>query len=306
MPITPTKHIWMNGELVPWEDAKIHVLSHSLHYGTGVFEGIRAYETNDGTAVFRLTEHIERLHRSARVYRVPLEWSVAELVKACRTVMRDNELEAGYIRPLVYYGLGAIGLNPTGATSHTAIAAWRWGAYLGEEGVLNGIRVGVSSWRRISPAAFVPVAKGCGQYLNSVMAKMEANSNGYDEALLLNSDGNISEGSGENVFVVRGGVVFTPSIASGILDGITRHTVMTLLSRDGIEVREETLTRGDVFNADEVFFTGTAAEVTPVREIDNRPIGTGRPGPVTRRAQELFQRLVSGGDLELGAWLEYV
>lgn len=302
----PSMYIWMDGELVPWEDATVHVLSNALHYGTGVFEGIRAYETNDGTAVFRLTEHIERLHRSARVYRVPLEWSVAELVKACRTVMRDNELEAGYIRPLVYYGLGAIGLNPTGATSHTAIAAWRWGAYLGEEGVLNGIRVGVSSWRRISPAAFVPVAKGCGQYLNSVMAKMEAISNGFDEALLLNSDGNISEGSGENVFVVRGGVVFTPSIASGILDGITRHTVMTLLSRDGIEVREETLTRGDVFNADEVFFTGTAAEVTPVREIDNRPIGTGRPGPVTRRAQELFQRLVSGGDLELGAWLEYV
>ena len=302
----PSMYIWMDGELVPWEDATVHVLSNALHYGTGVFEGIRAYETNNGTAVFRLTEHIERLHRSARVYRVPLEWSVAALVKACRTVMRDNELEAGYIRPLVYYGLGAIGLNPTGATCHTAIAAWRWGAYLGEEGVLNGIRVGVSSWRRISPAAFVPVAKGCGQYLNSVMAKMEAISNGFDEALLLNSDGNISEGSGENVFVVRGGVVFTPPIASGILDGITRHTVMTLLSRDGIEVREETLTRGDVFNADEVFFTGTAAEVTPVREIDNRPIGTGRPGPVTRRAQELFQRLVSGGDPELGAWLEYV
>ena len=292
--------------LVPWDEATVHVLSNALHYGTGVFEGIRAYETNDGTAVFRLTEHIERLHRSARAYRVPLEWSVAELVEACRTVMRDNEMEAGYIRPLVYYGLGAIGLNPAGATSHTAIAAWRWGAYLGEEGVLNGIRVGVSSWRRISPAAFVPVAKGCGQYLNSVMAKMEAISNGFDEALLLNSDGNISEGSGENVFVVRGGVVFTPPIASGILDGITRHTVMTLLSREGVEVREATLTRGDLFNADEVFFTGTAAEVTPVREIDNRPIGTGRPGPVTRRAQEMFQRLVSGGDPELGAWLEYV
>ena len=302
----PSMYIWMDGELVPWDDATVHVLSNALHYGTGVFEGIRAYETNDGTAVFRLTEHIERLHRSARAYRVPLEWSVAELVEACRTVMRDNEMEAGYIRPLVYYGLGAIGLNPAGATSHTAIAAWRWGAYLGEDGVLNGIRVGVSSWRRISPAAFVPVAKGCGQYLNSVMAKMEAISNGFDEALLLNPDGNVSEGSGENVFVVRGGVVFTPPIASGILDGITRHTVMTLLSREGVEVREATLTRGDLFNADEVFFTGTAAEVTPVREIDNRPIGTGRPGPVTRRAQELFQRLVSGGDPELGAWLEYV
>ena len=302
----PSMYIWMDGELVPWDEATVHVLSNALHYGTGVFEGIRAYETGDGTAIFRLTEHIERLHRSARVYRVPLEWSVEDLSDACRAVMRENELEAGYIRPLVYYGLGAIGLNPMGATSHTAIAAWRWGAYLGEEGVLNGIRVGVSSWRRISSAAFVPVAKGCGQYLNSVMAKMEAISNGYDEALLLNSDGNVSEGSGENVFLVRDGVVFTPPIASGILDGITRHTVMTLLSRDGIEIREATLTRGDLFNADEVFFTGTAAEVTPVREIDTRPIGTGRPGPVTRRAQELFERLTSGGDPDLGDWLEYV
>ena len=302
----PSLYIWMDGKLVSWDDATVHVLSNTLHYGTGVFEGIRAYETNDGTAVFRLTEHIERLHRSARIYRVPLEWSVEELVDACRTVMRENGLESGYIRPLAYYGLGAIGLNPTGATAHTAIAAWRWGAYLGEEGVLNGIRVGVSSWRRISPAAFVPVAKGCGQYLNSVMAKMEAISNGYDEALLLNADGNISEGSGENVFVVRDGVVFTPPISSGILDGITRHTVMTLFARDRIDIREATLTRGDLLNADEVFFTGTAAEVTPVREIDRRPIGSGRPGPITRRAQELFQRLVSGGDPELSHWLEYV
>ena len=299
-------YIWMDGELVSWDEATVHVLSNALHYGTGVFEGIRAYETNDGTAVFRLTEHIERLHRSARVYRVPLEWSVEELVEVCRTVIRENGLEAGYIRPLVYYGLGAIGLNPAGATSHTAVAAWRWGAYLGEEGVLKGIRVGVSSWQRISSAAFVPVAKGCGQYLNSVMAKMDAISNGYDEALLLNSDGNVSEGSGENVFVVRGGEVFTPPVSSGILDGITRHTVMTLLAREGTVVREATLTRGDLYNAEEVFFTGTAAEVTPVREIDNRPIGTGRPGPVTRRAQELFHRLVSGGDPELADWLEYV
>lgn len=302
----PSLYIWMDGELVAWDDATVHVLSNSLHYGTGVFEGIRAYETDKGTAVFRLTEHIERLHRSARAYRVPLEYSVEELVDACKTVMRDNGLESGYIRPISYYGLGAIGLNPSGATPHTAIAAWRWGAYLGEEGVLNGIRVGVSSWRRISSAAFVPVAKGCGQYLNSVMAKMEAISNGYEEALLLNSDGNVSEGSGENVFVVRDGVVFTPPVASGILDGITRDTVMTLLTRDGVEIREATLTRGDLFNADEVFFTGTAAEVTPVREIDSRPIGAGRPGPVTRRAQELFQRLVSGRDAELEHWLEYV
>ncbi len=299
-------YIWMDGELVPWDEANVHVLSNALHYGTGVFEGIRAYETNDGTAIFRLTEHIERLHRSARAYRVPLEWSVPTLVDACRTVIRENKLESGYIRPLVYYGLGAIGLNPMGATSHTAIAAWRWGAYLGEEGILNGIRVGVSSWRRISSAAFIPVAKGCGQYLNSVMAKMEAISNGYDEALLLNPDGNISEGSGENVFLIRDGVVFTPPIASGILDGITRHTVMTLLSRDGVDIREATLTRGDLLNADEVFFTGTAAEVTPVREVDSRPIGKGRPGPITRRAQELFQRLVSGQDQELGHWLELV
>ena len=302
----PSKLIWFDGELVPWEAATVHVLSNALHYGSGVFEGIRAYETPDGPAIFRLREHVERLHRSARAYRIPLEHSTGDLMEAIRAVMRDNGLESGYIRPIVFYGLGSIGLDPAPATVHTAIAAWRWGTYLGEEGVRRGIRVQVSSWRRIDQSSFVPAAKGTGQYLNSIMGKQEALANGYDEAIMLNRDGNVSEGSGENVFVVRGGTVFTPPLAAGILDGITRHSVMTLLSEDGIDVREAEITRADLYGADEVFFTGTAAEVTPVREVDGRPVGPGEPGPVTRRAQDLYQRTVTGQMAAYRHWLDFV
>lgn len=302
----PSEHIWFDGKLVPWEDANVHVLSHALHYGSGVFEGIRAYDTPDGTAVFRLTDHMARLHRSAKAYRVPLEHSVDELVAAVRVLMAENRLESGYIRPIVFYGLGSIGLDPAPATVHTVIAAWRWGTYLGEDGVRNGIRTQISSWRRIDSAGFVPAAKGTGQYLNSIMGKQEALANGYDEAIMLNRDGNVSEGSGENIFVVRGGIAFTPPVAAGILDGITRHSVMVLLSEDGIEVREAELTRSDLYGADEVFFTGTAAEVTPVREIDGRPVGPGEPGPVTRRAQELYQAAVTGRLAAYRHWLEFV
>jgi branched-chain amino acid aminotransferase len=301
-----SKFIWMDGEMVPWDQATVHVLVNALHYGSGVFEGIRAYETTQGTAVFRLTDHIRRLHRSAKAYRIPLEWSVDELVSACKQVVRDNDLEACYIRPLTFYGLGSVGLNPAGCEVKTIIAAWRWGAYLGEEGVRNGIRVRVSSWRRIPSTSFVPTAKGTGQYLNSIMAKQEALATGYDEAIMLNADGNVSEGSGENIFCVREGVVLTPPLASGILDGITRHSVMTLLAEDGVEVREAVLTRGDLYAADEVFLTGTAAEVTPIREIDDRPVGDGKPGPVTRRAQELYQAAVTGRVPSKNHWLEHV
>lgn len=302
----PSKLIWMDGELVPWEEATVHVLVNALHYGSGVFEGIRAYETPEGTAIFRLTDHIARLHRSAKAYRIPLAWSVEDLVSACKQIISENELEAGYIRPLVFYGLGSIGLNPASSEVRTAIAAWRWGAYLGEDGVLNGIRVRVSTWRRISGSTFVPTAKGTGQYLNSIMAKQEAVATGYDEAIMLNADGNISEGSGENIFVVRGSRVYTPPVASGILDGITRDSVVTLLTEEGVEVTEAVLTRGDLYAADEVFFTGTAAEVTPVREIDDRAVGDGRPGPVTRRAQELYQDAVTGKHSSTRHWLEFV
>jgi branched-chain amino acid aminotransferase len=300
------KLIWMDGVLVPWEEAKVHVLTHALHYGTGVFEGIRAYDTPEGTAVFRLVEHIERLHRSAKAYGINLERPVEELVEVCKDVIRINELESGYIRPLVFYELGSIGLNPGDARVRTMVAAWRWGAYLGEDGLQNGIRVRVSSWRRISQTSFIPVAKGTGQYLNSVLGKQEAVATGYDEAIMLNDDGNISEGSGENIFLIRGNRVFTPPIAAGILDGITRASVMTMLADDGIEVEEAILSRGDLYAADELFFTGTAAEVTPIREVDDKPVGTGKPGPITRRAQDLFAQAVTGKLPEYSAWLSFV
>ena len=292
--------------MVGWDEATVHVLSHALHYGTGVFEGIRAYETDDGTAIFRLPEHMARLHRSAKAYAIPLAHPVEDLVEAARQVISANELESGYIRPLAFHELGAIGLNPAGATVKTIIAAWRWGTYLGAEGVAKGIRVRISSWRRIHQSSFVPIAKGTGQYLNSVMAKQEAVATGYDEAILLNMDGNVSEGSGENLFLVRDGVLVTPPIASGILDGITRASVIQLLSDEGVSVREATLTRGDLYAADELFLTGTAAEVTPIREVDDRPVGNGQPGHVTRRAQDLFEKAVTGKLDAYRSWLTFV
>lgn len=298
--------IWMDGEMVPWDDAQVHFLTHALHYGTAVFEGIRAYQTPDGTAIFRLREHIERLRRSAQAYAIPWSHDVEELMEACRQVMRANRLETGYIRPLVYYGVGAIGLNPAAAEVKTGIAAWEWGAYLGEEGIQNGIRVRISSWRRISGQSFVPIAKGSGQYLNSVLAKQEAVATGYDEALMLNVDGNVAEGSGENLFLIRDGIVYTPPVSTGILDGITRASVIALLEAEGVDVREAGLTRGDLYAADELFLTGTAAEVTPIREVDDRPIGTGKPGPLTRQAQSLYADAVTGKVEARGGWLDFI
>jgi branched-chain amino acid aminotransferase len=302
----PTKHIWMDGELVDWDDATIHVLSHGLHYGTGAFEGIRAYETDRGPAVFRLTEHIRRLARSCKALGIPIEWSVDEIVKASKELLSANGLTSGYIRPLVYYGTGSMGLNPAGASVHTMIATWEWGAYLGEDGVTNGIRVKVSSWRRIGHDSLMPNAKLTGGYVNSVQAKQEALRGGYDEALMLNTDGFVAEGSGENLFLVRDGVVYTPSLSSGVLEGLTRDAVITLLRDDGHEVIEREMTRTDLYYADEMFFTGTAAEVTPIREIDDRAVGDGRPGPVTKRAQEMFMDTVTGGNERHADWLDYV
>jgi len=299
------KYIWMDGKQVPWDEANVHVLTHGLHYGTGVFEGIRAYEAAGGTAVFRLREHMERLHRSCKAYQMDLEWSVDDLCEATKQLIRDNELVSGYIRPIVYLGLGAFGLNPAGCSLHTSIIAFPLGSYLGEDGVANGIRTKVSSWRRFSHDAF-PNAKATGTYINSVLAKVEAVRNGYDEAIMLNSDGAISEGSGENIFVIKDGVVYTPPIAAGCLDGITRQSIIQLLTDDGHEIAEKTIHRSDLYYCDELFMTGTAAEVTPIREVDDRPVGSGRPGEITRRAQQMFTDAVTGKLHGYADWLDYV
>jgi branched-chain amino acid aminotransferase len=301
-----TQYIWMDGSHVPWDDAKVHVLSHGLHYGTGAFEGIRAYDGPDGTSVFRLTDHMDRLVRSAKAFGIPVSYTVDELVEVAKELLRVNELSSGYIRPITFFGTGSMGLNPAGAGVHMIMAAWPWGAYLGEDGVEKGIRVAVSSWRRIGHNAFMPDAKGTGGYINSVLAKSAAIKGGYDEALMLNEDGLIAEGSGENLFMIRKGIVHTPPTSAGALDGITRDSVYRLLEEDGYTLKESAISRTDLYYADEVFFTGTAAEVTPVREIDDRPVGDGTPGPVTRRAQELFMGTVTG-KLDLHPeWREYI
>ena len=305
--MTPSRVIWLDGELVPWEDAKVHVLSHALHYGSGVFEGIRAYPTERGPAVFRLNEHMERLVRGCKAYGIPLDLTAEELVDITVSVVRENELQDGcYIRPLVFLGLGSIGLNPAGATTHVMVAAWEWGAYLGEEGVKHGIRGRFSSWRRINDESLIPSAKGTGGYLNSILAKAEAVAAGYEEALMLNSEGFLAEGSGENVFVINDGVVTTPPVSDGCLNGITRDTAITLLRADGVEVRETSLTRASLYYADEVFLVGTAAEVTPLREVDDRPVGTGKPGPITQSVQTAYADLVHGRLPEYDRWLTYV
>ncbi len=305
--VQAAKYIWMDGELVPWDEATVHVLSHGLHYGTGVFEGIRAYETEDGgTAIFRHDDHMIRLVNSARAYGIPCEWSADDLAKAARETIAANELRAGYIRPLIFYGLGSMGLNPAGAETRTIIATWFWGAYLGEEGLANGIRVAVSSWRRISHEGLIPNAKGTGGYLNSVMAKQEAIRNGYDEALMLNTAGYLAEGSGENLFLVYEDRVVTPPTIAGALQGITRDTVMKLLHDEGHDIVERNISRSDLYYADEAFFTGTAAEVTPIREIDGRSVGSGKPGPITKRVQDLYMDVVSGRIDRYRHWLDFV
>ncbi len=304
--LTPTRFVWMDGELVPWEDATVHVLSHGLHYGSGVFEGIRAYATARGPAIFRLTDHMLRLAASAKAYRIPLRWTAEQFATAARELVRANGLAACYLRPIVFYGTGSIGLNPRGAEVRAAIIAFEWSAYLGDEGLDKGVRVRVSTWRRIDHQSFIPDAKGAGQYMNSVIAKQEALAGGYDEALMLNTAGFVAEGTGENVFLVQEGVVRTPSAASGILTGITRSSVMSLLADAGSPVVEAQILRSDLYRAEEAFFTGTAAEVTPIREIDDRAVGTGKPGPMTRQVQEMFAAAVRGETAAYQHWLELV
>lgn len=304
MPIPEVEKIWMDGELVDWKEAKVHLLSHSLHYGSGVFEGIRAYETPRGAAVFRLTDHLRRLFRSAAIYRMPIPYSLEELVEATKVVIRANGLKSCYIRPIAFRGYGEMGLHPHGSPVNVAIAVWPWGAYLGEEGIKNGVRAKISSFRRNDPNAIPPAAKATGQYLNSILAKMEVTEAGYDEAILLNHQGYVADGAGENVFVVRNGYLYTPPTSSGALEGITRDSVIRIAEDIEIPFREKDLVRTDLYHADEAFFTGTAAEIVPIREVDDRPIG--EPGPVTRRIQEKFFAIVKGQDGEYDHWLEYV
>nr|WP_315596926.1 branched-chain amino acid transaminase [uncultured Cupriavidus sp.] len=297
--------IWMDGKLIEWRDAKIHVLTHTLHYGMGVFEGVRAYKTPEGTAIFRLKEHTRRLFNSAKIFQMAMPFDEATLEAAQREVVRANKLESCYIRPLVWIGSEKLGVSAKGNTIHVAIAAWPWGAYLGEEGLERGIRVKTSSFTRHHVNVSLVRAKASGYYINSILANQEATGLGYDEALLLDTDGYVSEGSGENVFIVRNGVIYTPDLAS-CLDGITRDATLTIARDLGIEVREKRITRDEMYCADEAFFTGTAAEVTPIRELDDRVIGEGRRGPVTKRIQDAFFAAVGGTDEKYKKWLTLV
>jgi branched-chain amino acid aminotransferase len=308
VPITPTEKIWMDGELVDWGEARIHVLSHTLHYGTGVFEGIRAYGTPGGVAVFRLTDHINRLLDSAKVFQIDVPFSGDQLVQATKEVVRVNRLDEGcYIRPIVFLGYGEMGLNTLPCPVNVSIAAWPWGTYLGDEGVANGVRVKVSSWRRHDPNAVPTAAKGTGMYVNSSLAKAEALKAGYDEAILLAPDGRVSECTGENVFIVKRGRVLTPPTSdSGALAGITQDSVQTIARDLGYEVAQEPLIRTDLYTADEAFLTGTAAEVVPIREVDDRTVGNGRPGPITTRIQQTYFATVRGEDDRYKDWLEHV
>ncbi len=298
--------IWHNGEIVAWEDAKVHVLTHGLHYGTGVFEGIRAYETARGTAVFRHREHLERLFKSAELYYMPIPYTVAELRAATHELIAANELRECYIRPIAFRGYGEMGLFPLDAPVEVAIAVWPWGAYLGEEGKRRGVRAKVSSWRRIPHDALIPHSKASGQYLNSVLAKIETHKAGYEEAILLDAHGFVCEGSGENVYVVRDGQIITPPHTAGILDGISRKSVIRIATDLGHEVVERDMARAELYLADEVFLTGTAAELVPVREIDDHAIGSGRPGPVTQELQRVFDDALHGRDERYAEWLELV
>lgn len=294
--------IWYDGRLVPWREATTHVLTHSLHYGLAVFEGVRAYKTVDGTAIFKLKEHTDRLFDSAHIYRMPMPYDKETLMEAQKEVVRANRLESAYIRPIAFYGSEKMGVSPIGAKVHVAIAAWPWGAYLGEEGLEKGIRVKTSSYARHHVNVSMCRAKYSGTYANSILANVEATEHGYDEALLLDVDGFVAEGPGENLFVIKNGQIFEPEIASALI-GITRATIHTLARELGYTVISKRLTRDDIYIADEAFFTGTAAEVTPIRELDGRVIGAGRRGPITTQIQNLFFDVVNGKVPAHADWL---
>ncbi|GAA4335855.1 branched-chain amino acid transaminase [Variovorax defluvii] len=298
--------IWMDGDLVEWREAKIHVLSHTLHYGCGAFEGVRAYKTDGGTAIFRLAEHTERLFNSAKILRMKIPFSPEQLNEAQKQVVRANKLESCYLRPLVWIGSEKLGVSPKGNRIHAMVAAWAWGAYLGDEGLKRGIRVKTSSYTRHHVNITMTQAKAVSNYSNSILANMEAVDDGYDEALLLDAAGFVSEGAGENIFVVKNGVVYTPDLSAGALNGITRNTILHICKDLGIEVVQKRITRDEVYIAEEAFFTGTAAEVTPIRELDRIEIGQGSRGPVTEKIQSAFFDIVNGRNPKYAHWLTKV
>ncbi|WP_435319704.1 branched-chain amino acid transaminase [Haloarchaeobius sp. TZWSO28] len=299
--------IWMDGEFVDWDDAQIHVLSHGMHYGTGVFEGARCYDTEKGPALFRWEEHVDRLYASCKPYDMEIQHEPEELTEATKTLIREQELPSCYIRPLAYYGYKSLGVSPGECPTRTMIAVWPWGAYLGEEALENGIKVKVSSWRKHSSSQIPTNAKTTGLYVNSLLAGEEARRNGFREAIVLNKEGNVAEGPGENIFLVRDGEIFTPGLAESILDGITRDTVITLAEELGYEVHDgATISRGELNTADELFFTGSAAEVTPIRQVDNVEIGNGSRGPVTEEIQQRFFDVVHRRTDDHDEWFDYV
>jgi branched-chain amino acid aminotransferase len=298
--------IWMDGQMVEWRDAKIHVLTHTLHYGCGAFEGVRAYNTQGGTAIFRLREHTERLFNSAKILRMKLPFSIDQVMQAQRDVVKANRLESCYIRPLTWIGSEKLGVSPRGNTIHLMVAAWAWGAYLGEEGMKRGIRVKTSSYTRHHVNITMTQAKAVSNYTNSILANMEALDDGYDEALLLDASGFVSEGAGENLFVIKGNVVYTPDLSAGALNGITRNTVFAICQDLGLKLVEKRITRDEVYIADEAFFTGTAAEVTPIRELDRLEIGRGSRGPITEKIQAAFFDIVNGRNPKYAEWLDRV
>ena len=298
--------IWIDGNMVDWKDANIHVLSHVVHYGTSVFEGIRAYKNENGVAVFRLKEHVQRLFDSAKIYKIDIPYTQEEVEEAILETVRVNDLDGCYIRPIVFRGYGELGVNPLNCPVNVVIAAWEWGSYLGEEGMANGVDIGVSSWRKPAPDTFPALAKCGANYMNSQLAKLEAIDNGYDEAIMLDYEGHVSEGSGENIFLAEGEKLFTPAMSSSNLKGITRDSIMTIARDLGHDVVEEVISRERLYSANEVFFTGTAAEVTPIRSIDHRQIGAGKRGPIAEKIQTAFFDIVEAKTEDKYNWLSYI
>lgn len=303
--IEESKKIWMDGKFVDWAQANVHILTHTLHYGLGVFEGIRCYKTPNGSAIFRLKEHVKRLFDSCHIMQIKPDYSPEEITQAIIESVKINNLEECYIRPIVYLGYGSMGLYPKDNPVRVAIAVWPWGAYLGEEGLQKGVRLKISSFMRHHVNVSMTKTKTCGDYVNSILARREAISSGYDEALLLDTNGYVAEGSGQNIFIVRGGVLKTPPLIS-ILEGITRRSVIEIAEREKIPLKEMLFTRDELYIADEAFFTGTAAEITPIREVDGRVIGNGSPGPTTKKLQDLFFRIVKGEDKTYNPYLTYI
>jgi len=297
--------IWYDGKMVNWRDATTHVLTHTLHYGMGVFEGVRAYKTDKGTAIFRLKEHTDRLFRSAHILQMKMPFTKEEMMEAQKAAVRDNNLESAYLRPMAFYGAEAMGISAKTLSTHVIVAAWKWGAYMGQDALDHGIRVKTSSFARHHVNVTMCKAKANGNYMNSILAHQEAAQDGYEEALLLDVDGFVAEGSGENVFIVRNGKLYTPDLTSA-LEGITRDTIVQLAGELGIPVIEKRITRDEVYGADEAFFTGTAAEVTPIRELDRRSIGAGTAGPITKQLQKLYFDVVTGKSAEHAGWLTLV